>query len=265
MNHSARAPRVLSGTHVDRTGLIVQKVHLAPLWSVGAGILGLALIAWWSALSAAGWIAGLLYLLASNLLLARGLRRRGTARFGPANAATSARSTLVGLVTALVATSFTEPIPIALLIGLTVPALILDAVDGRIARRTDTVSELGARFDMEVDAFLILALSAYVAQELGGWVWTIGLMRYAFVIAGWMLPWLRRPTPPRWWCKVVTAITGISLTLAASGLAPLWIGAAVTLVSLGLLIESFGRDIVWLFRHRTAHVDAVAARAPGGY
>ena len=105
-------------------------------------------------------------------------------RFGPANAVTAARSTLVGLITALVATSFTAPISVPLLIGLTVPALALDAVDGWIARRTHTISELGARFDMEVDAFLILVLSAYVAQDLGWWVLTIGLLRYAFVVGG---------------------------------------------------------------------------------
>ncbi|MFD8079956.1 CDP-alcohol phosphatidyltransferase family protein [Streptomyces sp. NPDC059718] len=34
-------------------------------------------------------------------------------------------------------------------------ALLVDAVDGRVARRTGTTSPLGARFDMETDAFLI--------------------------------------------------------------------------------------------------------------
>ena len=38
-------------------------------------------------------------------------------------------------------------------------ALALDGVDGQVARRTRTVSALGARFDMEVDAFLVLVLS----------------------------------------------------------------------------------------------------------
>ena len=47
-------------------------------------------------------------------------------------------------------------------------ALLLDAVDGGVARRTGTVSGFGARFDMEVDAFLILVLSGYVAGRLGG-------------------------------------------------------------------------------------------------
>ena len=240
----------MSGTHEEKTSRTVQKVQLAPLWSVVVGAVGLAAIGWFSVLSVAGWCAGLFYLVWSNALLTRGLRRRGTTRFGPANAATAVRSTMVGLIAALVATSFTAPISVPLLIGLTVPALALDAVDGWIARRTQTTTELGARFDMEVDAFLLLVLSAYVAQDLGWWVLTIGILRYAFVAVGWMLPWMTATLPSRYWRKVVTAAAGIGLTVAASGLMPQWVDVIMTLIALGLLIESFGRDVLWLARQR---------------
>ena len=53
-------------------------------------------------------------------------------------------------------------------------ALLLDWVDGQVARRTHTESAFGARFDMEVDAFLILVLSVYVASTTGWWVLIIG-------------------------------------------------------------------------------------------
>lgn len=240
----------MSGTHEEKTIGTVQKVHLAPLWSVFAGAVGLAAIGLFGVLSFAGWCAGLLYLVGSNVLLARGLRGSGTLRFGPANAVTAARSSLVGLITALVASSFTTPIPVPLLLGLTIPALVLDAVDGWIARRTGTTSELGARFDMEVDAFLLLVLSVYVAQDLGWWVLTIGALRYLFVAAGWVLPWMTKTLPPRYWRKVVTAAAGIGLTIAASGLLPRGGDVLVTLVSLGLLVESFARDVGWLVRRR---------------
>lgn len=226
----------------------MQKVQLAPVWSAAAGLAGLAAIDRYDTLPVAGWAAGLLYLCVSNALLARGLRAHGTARFGPANAATSVRSILVGLITALVAASFTEPISVPLLIALAVPALALDAVDGWLARRTGTASELGARFDMEVDAFLLLALSAYVAQELGWWVLIIGVLRYGFVAAGWLLPAMRRTLPPRYWRKVVTAVAGIALTVAASGLAAAWVNLLVTLIALLLLLESFARDVTWLVK-----------------
>ncbi len=231
----------------------MSKVHLAPLWSAAAGVLGLFVVDRVSPLSAVGWIAGLFYLGASNALLARGLRRAGSSSFGWANGATATRSTLVGLVTALVVTSYVAPVSVPLLIGMTSVALALDAVDGWLARRTHTESALGARFDMEVDAFLLLVLSAYVAQSLGWWVLTIGALRYVFVVAGWMLPWMRTILPPRYWRKVVTAVAGVALTVAASGLLPVWGDPFVTLVALVLLLESFGRDVVWLARRGHSH------------
>ncbi|WP_345800397.1 CDP-alcohol phosphatidyltransferase family protein [Microbacterium sp. AZCO] len=176
-------------------------------------------------------------------------------RFGPANTATAARSTLVGLVTALVVTSFEASVPPLLIAGIAAPALALDAVDGWLARRTGTQSDLGARFDMEVDAFLLLVLSVYVAQDLGWWVVAIGALRYLFVVAGWMLPWMNATLPPRYWRKVVTAVAGIALVAAASGLFALWFSAAATALALALLLESFGRDVLWLVReHRRAEV-----------
>ena len=42
--------------------------------------------------------------------------------------------------------------------------------------------------------------------------------------------------------------------------APQWVGAAAILVCLGLLVESFGRDVVWQFRQRHAEVVVVPRR-----
>ena len=236
----------------------MPKVHLTPwLWVVvGIGLLALMNVA--PGLSAAGWTAGIAYLVVSTILLTIGLARRSIARLGSANAVTATRSMLVGVVTALTVTSFTQQVPPAAVVALTVPALLLDAVDGWVARRTSDESALGARFDMEVDAFLLLILGAFVAPTLGWWVLAIGLMRYAYVAIGWVVPWMRATVPPRYWRKVVTAVCGIALTLGASGLAPRPFALAAVAVALALLVESFGRDVIWLFRNR----DATAAPPP---
>ena len=226
------------------------KTHPAPLLSVAVGLLGMLATALLSPLSVLGWVTGISYLVVSNALLLRGLRRRGMSVFGWANWATLARSTMVAVVTALVATSFTSPVSVPLLIALASIALALDAVDGWLARRTGSASELGARFDMEVDAFLLLVLSVYVAQGVGWWVLAIGLLYYAFAAAGLLLPWMRATLPPRYWRKVVTAVAGIALVVAASGVLPPLGNALVTLIALALLVESFARDVLWLIRHR---------------
>ena len=222
----------------------------------GAALVGLVLLvaglaAQWQAeqLPATGWLAALGYLVVSNALVVGGLRRRRSERFGPANAVTSVRSTIVGLITGLVVASWSADIPVPLLIGLAVPALALDAVDGWVARRTGSTSELGARFDMEVDAFLLLVLSVYVAPLLGAWVLAIGLLRYAFVAVAWLLPWMGRTLPYRYWRKVVTACAGIALTFAATGLAPA-LAAVLVAAALALLLESFARDTLWLLLRR---------------
>jgi phosphatidylglycerophosphate synthase len=239
--------------------MAINEVHLAPIGFAVLGAAGLAAIGAVDGLPAFGWAAALAYLATSNALLLIALRRRKTLRLGWANAVTATRSTLVALITALVAASFVAPISVPLLIGLVVPALALDAVDGWIARRTATATELGARFDMEVDAFLLLVLSVFVAPILGPWVLAIGLMRYAFVAAGRILPWLLLQLPPRYWRKVVTAVQGIALTLAASGRVPELAGVFVG-VALVLLVESFGRDVVWLaLRSRARRVEVGAS------
>ncbi len=64
--------------------------------------------------------------------------------------------------------------------------LALDGLDGRAARGEGQVSAFGARFDLEVDALLILALAVLAAGlgKAGPWVIGLGLMRYLFVLAG---------------------------------------------------------------------------------
>ncbi len=237
----------------------MPKVHLTPWWWVAAGIGMLLLMHVALGLSAAGWAVGIAYFLVSTTLLTVGLARRSMARLGAANAVTATRSMLVGVVTALTVTSFTEPVPAWAVVALTVPALLLDAVDGWVARRTRDESPLGARFDMEVDAFLLAVLGAFDVRTLGWWVLAIGLMRYAYVAVGWAVPWMRAKVPPRHWRKVVTAVCGIALTLGAAGFAPQPVAIVAIAVALALLVESFGRDVIWLFRNRSG---ANAPRPP---
>ena len=75
-------------------------------------------------------------------------------------------------------------------------------------------------------------------------------MRYAYAVAGGLLPWLRAPLPTRYSAKVVAAIQGIVLVLAASGLVPVSTAAGLVAIALGLLVWSFGHDVVWLWRRR---------------
>ncbi|HEY3687886.1 MAG TPA: CDP-alcohol phosphatidyltransferase family protein [Streptosporangiaceae bacterium] len=199
-------------------------------------------------LGAAGWITGLAAGWATTALFAVGQARSGRAAATPADWVTLARALLAAGVAGLVADSFFRTAETGVLVALAAVALVLDAVDGRVARRTGTASPLGARFDGEVDAFLILLLSVAVARDYGGWVLAIGAARYVFLAAGWAVRWLAAPLPPRYWRKVVAAVQGVVLTVAVSGLLPRTAGVVAVGAALALLAESFGRDVVWLYR-----------------
>jgi phosphatidylglycerophosphate synthase len=216
-------------------------------------------------LSAWAWVVGLTCGIVVNAAVAASLARSGADALGAADLVTLVRATLAGGVAALTADSFQQSV-VTTLVALAVVAIMLDAVDGWVARHTRTSSVFGARFDGEVDALLILILSVYVAGAVGGWVLAIGAMRYAFAMAGWVLPWLRRQLPFRYWRKVVTATQGIVLIVAAAEVLPdAWTNAALA-VALALLAESFGRDVWWLWRHRQAEAtEPGGVRAPGGW
>ncbi|MBY8845820.1 CDP-alcohol phosphatidyltransferase family protein [Streptomyces sp. SP2-10] len=219
--------------------------------AVGAGvqILLLALLGSVIGMGPVGWLTGLAFAFATWAVLSRALHRSRLRSFGPANRVTLGRATLVGGVTALVADSFRSAPPVTLLVALTAVALLLDGVDGKVARRTGTSSALGARFDMEVDAFLILVLSVYVSTQLGPWVLLIGGMRYAFVAAARVAPWLTAPLPPSFARKTVAAIQGVCLLVAGAQLLPTPANLTITLLALGSLLWSFGRDVLWLWRN----------------
>ncbi|MER6690299.1 CDP-alcohol phosphatidyltransferase family protein [Streptomyces minutiscleroticus] len=221
--------------------------------AVGAGVqlALLAVLGTAMGMGPAGWLAGLVFALATWGVLTRALRRSRPRSFGLANRVTLGRAILVGGVTALVADSFQSPPPVTALVVLTSVALILDAVDGKVARRTGTGTALGARFDMEVDAFLILVLSVYVSTSLGVWVLLIGTMRYAFVAAARVLPWLDGALPPSTARKTVAALQGVLLLAAGAGFLPRPVTVALVLVALASLTWSFGRDVRWLWRNRT--------------
>lgn len=216
-----------------------------------AQLLILATLATYVQLGRAGWLCGLAYAVGTWVVLGRALRRSGLPALGPANAVTLFRATLVGGVLALVADAVRGPVPTTVLVGLAAVALALDGVDGQVARRTRSTTRLGARFDMEIDALLIMVLSIFVALSYGWWVLAIGALRYVFVAAAWVLPWLAANLPERFSRKVVAAVQGVALAVASAGALPRPPTFALVVFALAALCWSFGLDIrrLWVTRY----------------
>lgn len=131
-------------------------------------------------------------------------------------------------------------------------AAVLDGVDGWIARRTRMASAFGARFDMEVDAALILALSlvAYRDEKAGAWILASGLMRYAFVAAAAVLPWMRGTVPQSFRAKAICVAQVLALIAVVHPAITRPASTIVAATALAALCYSFFVDTLWLWDHR---------------
>ena len=228
----------------------MRRVQAGPVVGFVSVLALLGLLAVAVGLGGAGWATGVACGMFVNGALARGLAHHGSDVLGPAGRVTLTRAVLACGVAALPADSLFRTTPVAVLAGLTAVALALDAVDGKVARRTGTVSALGARFDMEIDAFLILVLSVYAGDRFGWWTVALGAYRYLFVAASWAMPWMTAALPPRFSRKTVAAIQGVVLALVTPDLLPHAAAVIALVIALGTLTWSFGRDIVWLHQAR---------------
>ena len=176
-------------------------------------------------------------------------------RLGIANVVTLLRSAMIAALCSLLAAPGLLVQSDQLgwtVLAIAIVSLSLDGVDGYFARRQGLSSDFGARFDMEIDSVfaLLLALLSWQSGKAGPWVMVLGGMRHLFLAAALAWPWLMAPLPDRFSRK---AICVVQIAVLIALLAPIiggplsWTIAAVATV---LLVYSFGRDVVWLARHR---------------
>jgi phosphatidylglycerophosphate synthase len=174
-------------------------------------------------------------------------------RFGAANAVTLARGVGTALLGALVVAPTSNGVSVLATAAGTLVA-VLDGLDGRLARGRGVTSEFGARFDMETDALLVLALAvlAWRWDRAGAWVLLSGLLRYLFVVAGVLVPWLRRPLPPLRRRQTVCVVQIVVLLAVVSPLLSPAASAPLALGGLLVLAASFAMDVSWLAGRRGA-------------
>lgn len=91
-------------------------------------------------------------------------------------------------------------------------AICLDGVDGYLAKRFGQTSEAGEKFDMEIDAFLVFALS-WIHVDLKHLTWFIlipGGLKYVYEIVLFWLPKKRKEVIP----KIVRSTIAVSFFLS---------------------------------------------------
>ncbi|GFE64660.1 CDP-alcohol phosphatidyltransferase family protein [Litoreibacter roseus] len=129
-------------------------------------------------------------------------------------------------------------------------AFSMDGLDGWLARRESLVSDFGARFDMEIDALLgaTLALLLWQSGKVGPEILALGFMRYAFVAASFVFPWLSAPLPQRFRRKVICVVQIAALIFLMTPIVPDAARLPVSLAATAVLMWSFAIDTLWLAR-----------------
>ncbi|TDS83025.1 CDP-alcohol phosphatidyltransferase family protein [Nesterenkonia aurantiaca] len=188
--------------------------------------------------------------LIAPVVAAVSLLRRRPRVVTTADRVTLLRVGLVGVLAGAAVLILVEAIPsrswaLAILAGV---ALLLDAVDGWVARHTHSSTPSGARLDMEADAAALLVVSLIAASTVGWWAVAIGAMRYLFVAASRVRPALRGQLRYSLFRRTVAAIQASVLWVALLPITPVPFAVAVTGIALTLLVISFTRDAIVLER-----------------
>lgn len=161
--------------------------------------------------------------------------------------------TMVRMYILLAGVAFFARIPVEGFVGLMIIVLILDGLDGFLAREFNVTSEFGALFDLETDALLaaLLSILVFSRMDIGPWILLPGFMRYIFVLLKYLLSIdeveLDRPLKGSKTIAVIffSCLLGVFLLpatlmqylLAVSGLS---------------ILASFGAELMFLLRQKTA-------------
>lgn len=175
-------------------------------------------------------------------------RPGATNSFGLANRITLGRGVLICVIAGFLPFPDYAQAHTWAVAAITLLALTLDGIDGATARRTRSQSAFGARFDMELDALLMLILCGLLVtlDKVGPWVLLIGLYRYLFVAAGRVYPVLKRPLPDSFRRKTVCVWQLVTLVACLLPFIPPKVANIFLALALVLLTYSFIKDSIWL-------------------
>ena len=121
--------------------------------------------------------------------------------------------------------------------------LLLDGLDGYLARRFNNSSDFGAYLDMETDAFYVFALSCliYSEEKVAWWILGIGCLRYLYFL---LLLWYK---PPQQKESRTYFAQVIAVLLMSSLITPFWLPASfycpILIIASLLVLYSFGKSL----------------------
>jgi len=161
--------------------------------------------------------------------------------YGPGNWVTFLR--LIGLIYLLTFYNDLDSFSIGTLAS---AIIILDAVDGFVARKTNTVSEFGAWFDMETDAFYVALMGVILYQLglVGYWILIPGFLKYVYSLGIWLFNVSEKQETSSKIGKYIAGFMFISLVLPF--FIPKDIATIILIFATIGIVFSFGRSTFFL-------------------
>jgi phosphatidylglycerophosphate synthase len=198
-----------------------------------------------------------------GVLIMAGLARHAhRSRFGLANAITLTRAAITAILFGVAGDWLFGGLPVFgeglrwELVGGAGLILMLDGIDGTVARRSGMVSPFGACFDLEADALFIFAIYALAVASgaAGPWALLCGSPRYVFAAAGRFAPWLNAPLPPATLLRrrAIYVVQAGAPIIALTPLCPPRLAAILCATAFICVLASFAVDCVWLARRASA-------------
>jgi phosphatidylglycerophosphate synthase len=162
-------------------------------------------------------------------------------RFGPANGVTLLRLALV-----VIAGVAAPKVPLPLVGASFVLAFLLDALDGFVARKTESASTFGGHFDMETDALLVAVAGVALSVRQGAMAWALvpASLRYLYVVCIWVLPPKGGEAPRSNFARYAFLVS--TLGLLVPFFSSTWASAALS-IGVGVPLVSFARTFRYCY------------------
>ena len=141
-----------------------------------------------------------------------------------------------------------------IIIILSTVSLVMDGLDGFIARKYNLVSKFGEIIDQESDNFLMLviSISLYLNKDVGLYVFLIPLYRYTFLVSMKKYDWLQRTLPSSQFRKIACVLTIALMIMSQDVYFNYENTLFLVILSLFIITFSFSKDIIWLYRNKNA-------------
>ena len=199
----------------------------------------------------------ILFLIISTIIFSY-IKKFNNKNFTCASYVTYARSILMILMLSIILNTYLQPdifykfYKNELFLYMALISLILDGIDGLLARCLYQVTEFGEYFDQEADTIfmIVLVLSLYFNYDSTIIIFLIPLYRYLFLLMQKKYRWMKRKLTDSFRRKFICLMTILILILCHLEFLGEALIMNLPILAIFIITFSFVKDIIWLYERK---------------